>query len=187
MPDSLANKEMNDNQQERRKYLIAVAVALVLVSLPVFSALHEKHRQKELNRVGGMVGIVNSSDHRVSICIFGHDSAGVVQHRYELSPGDELVIRDSMSLAEVVAFPPKGFVDSAWMVFDDRVVARHVGEYPWEVGYNDHCIHNSVHWEYAGITVRNFNPMTGSGILKRPVRRYILSNDDYDRAVAAKR
>lgn len=174
------------DKRERRKYIIAVAVVLVLVSLPVFSALHEKHRQQELNSIGGMVGIVNSSDHRVFICLFGHDGTGAVQHKYGLSPGQEVVICDSMSQAEVEASPPKGFIDSAWIVFDDSVMVRHAGEYPWEVDYDDHCIHNSVHWEYEGITVRKFNPMTGSGILKRPVRRYILTNDDYARAVASK-
>ena len=178
---------MNDNQQERRKYIIAVAVALVLMSLPVLSALYEKQRQKELNSIGGMVGIVNTSDHQVAVTLFGHDSSGVVRRRYDLSPGEEVVICDSMSEAEVLAFPPKGFVDSAWLVFDDTLFVRHMGEYPWVVGYDDHCIHNAVHWEYEGITVRKFNPMTGSGILKRPVRRYILTNNDYDRAVAAKR
>lgn len=166
-----------------RKYVIAGLVTLALLATIPLSAYFYRRHVEQMKASGGAVGIVNLSGHRVEVLLFGHDSAGVVQRAYRLAPEDQLVIQDSMSETEVLAFPPEGFVDSALLVFDDSVSVWHKGEYPWTVGFEDHCIHNDVHWEYQGITVRRFNPKTGSGIIQRPVRRYILTDEDYNRAI----
>lgn len=161
-----------------KKYIIAGIVTLALLALIPLSAVVDRGRVERMKASGGAVGIVNQSHHRVEVLFFGHDSAGVVQRAYQIAPGDQCVLQDSMSEEEVLAFPPEGFADSALLVFDDSVLVWHKGKYPWEVGFDDHCIHNDVHWEYEGITVRRFNPVTGSRIIRRPVRRYILVDRD---------
>lgn len=170
-------------------YIIAAVVTLALLSIIPFSVLIDGYREKKIKTVGGRVGIVNLSDHRVAIHLMGHDSFGVVVRDYLLSPGDQYVIQDSMSEDEVLAFPPEGFVDSAILVFDDSVAMRHgpreqFGIYPWTADYDDHHIENRVHWCYEPL--RAGKTISGRGVGRdfyRPVRRYTLTNKDYERAV----
>lgn len=173
----------------RKVYIIAAVITVAIMASIPLRAWNEKQWQKKMNTIGGKVGIVNMSDHRVAMQLYGHDSAGVVIRDYEMEPDSELVLRDSISETEVLAFPPEGFVDSAILVFDDTVKVKHCPRefahiYPYNPDYRDHCIQERSHWQYETVTVRRWVPRGGVYIY-RPVRRYIFTNEDYDRARAA--
>ena len=159
---------------------MAIPVVLAAIGLIAFSVWYDKHRQKVLNTEGGVVGVVNTSDHRVALQLFGHDASGVTVLSETMEPQTEWKIRERISKAEVSAFPPKGLIDSALLVFDDSVSIWHKGEYPWDVQYGDHFIHCDVHWWYRSIPVviRWRGPT-----LYRPARIYSITNDDYERAL----
>lgn len=169
------------SKSDRKIHIIAAVITVAIMSTIPLRALFETQWQKKLNTVGGKVGIVNLSDYQVDIHLFGHDTQGVVVREYILLPNSEVIVLDSMSKDEVYAFPPKGFVDSALLVFDDSVAIWHKGQYLRDVTYDDHFIHNDIHWLYESITVHHWTPR-GIGYIYRPVRRYILTNEDYIRA-----
>lgn len=169
------------NVSENRSILFGVIGAVLAFGLIYWSAQNDIRRLEKLNAEGGFVGVANRSDHRVALQLFGHDGAGVTLLEQTLEPGKVWIIRDSMSKAEVTAFPPQGFVDSALLVFDDTLPVWHKGEYPWEVKYDDHCIHVDAHWTYESPVVRH--GFRGRKTLYRPTRVYFLTNDDYTRAL----
>ena len=176
-------KLVDEKKKERRWYLFAGVLTLLLVATIPLSVWRDKHRQQLYDTVGGCVGIVNETGHHVDVSLYGHDGGGVVVRRYAVEPGGEVIVQDSMSKAEVTAFPPEGFVDSAMLVFDDSVVVWHKGTYPWDAGYEKHCIHHNVHWQYESVVVRNWTPR-GSGAIYRPTRRYTLTEGDYTHSPA---
>ena len=164
-----------------KEILFGIIGTMMVFGLIYFSAWKDNQWQKKVNAEGGYVGVANRSDHRVALQFFGHDSTGVVLRNQVLEPNSEWIIRDSMSKAEVTAFPPEGFVDSALLVFDDTLPVWHKGEYPWDVKYDDHCIHVDVHWSYESPVIRQ--GFRGRKTIYRPTRVYTLTNDDYNRAV----
>ena len=115
-----------------KEILFGIIGTMVVFGLIYFSAWKDNQWQKKVNAEGGYVGVVNRSDHRVALQLFGHDETGVTLLKQTLEPGEVWIIRDSMSKAEVSAFPPKGFVDSALLIFDDTLPVWHKGEYPWD-------------------------------------------------------
>ena len=168
-------------KEENRNILFGIIGAVVAMGLIFLSVRQDKRWQDRVNAEGGVVGVVNRSDHRVAVNLFGHDSTEVVLRNQVLEPNSEWIIRDSMSKAEVTAFPPKGFVDSALLVFDDTLPVWHRGEYPWEVTYDDHCIHVDVHWSYESPIIRQ--GFRGRKTIYRPTRVYTLTNEDFERAM----
>ena len=169
------------NVEENRNILFGIIGAALLIGLIFLSAWSDNRLQKKVNTTGGIVSVYNRSDHRVAVNLFGHDSTGVVVRSQVIEPNSEWIIRDSMSKAEVAAFPPKGFVDSALLIFDDTLPVWHKGEYPWEVKYNDHCIHVDNQWFYESPVVRP-GGIRGRKTIYRPTRVYTLTNEDFERA-----
>ena len=167
--------------------LAAVITVAYFAYLLVVSPWIDRHRQDKLFGEG-KVGIVNFSGHEVALTLFGHDSAGAVcisELRLD-ADSSELVMREQMDTAEMFAFPPVGMIDSALIVFDGSVVEWHVpqrGGFGQELlpPYSDHRIYRREHWRLATVTVTGwsrFHPRT-----YYYVRRYILTPDDYRRAV----
>ena len=155
------------------------------MGLIYLSAWKDNRWQERVNEEGGVVGVVNRSDHRVAINLFGHDSTGVVVRSQVMEPNTEWIIRDSMSKTEVSDFPPMGFVDSALLIFDDTLPVWHRGEYPWEVKYNDLSIHVGLHWSYDSPIIRH--GFRGRKTIYRPTRVYTITNNDYERTIDKQR
>ncbi len=166
----------------RKVYIISALITVEIILLFSWNIVHVNNLEEELKNSGGRVGIENRTDHGVTIHIFGHDSTGVVERHYKVKPRSEFVIRDSMSEAQVVSFPPEGFVDSGILVFDDTLPLRHAPYNDYgnlRTDYKGHCIYDAVQWRYESIQEH------GSPPIYRPRRIYIITDDDYNRAVDA--
>ena len=87
-----------------KEILFGIIGTMVVFGLIYFSAWKDNQWQKKVNAEGGYVGVVNRSDHRVALQLFGHDETGVTLLKQTLEPGAVWIIRDSMSKAEVSAF-----------------------------------------------------------------------------------
>lgn len=168
--------------EEKRTFILAGLITAALLSLIPISAWFENRRQDRIDREGGIVGIVNKSDHTVALELFGHDSTGIVIRTDTLAPMTEWILLYNMSKAEVTAFTPKGVADSAILTFDDTLSVIHKGVCPWEVKYDDHCIQNREHWMYESLIVRQ-GGFRGRKTIYRPARVYTLTNNDYNRAI----
>ena len=167
--------------------LAAVITVAIFAYLLLLSPWIDRHRQGKLFGEG-KVGVVNFSGHEVALTLFGHDSAGAVcvSELHLEADSSELVMREGMDTAALFAFPPAGMIDSALVVFDGSVAEWHVPQrdsFGLEMlpPYNDHRIFRQEHWQLATVTVTGwsrFHPRT-----YYYVRRYLLTPDDYRRAV----
>ena len=168
-------------KEDNKNIVIAIFLTAAVFSLIPLSAWQENRRQDRIDAEGGIVGVVNKSDHKVALTLFGHDSSGVVVRSHTLDPQTEWIMLDSMSKAQVSAFPPQGFIDSAILTFDDTLSIIHKGECPWNVSYDDHGIHSREHWMYESLIVQR--GWRGRKAIYRPARVYTLTDEDYDRAI----
>lgn len=164
-----------------REIIFGLVGAAFVSGLILFSVWYDNRQQGKINAHGGIVGVVNRSDHRLTLSLFGHNNAGVTIHSNTLEPNTEWIILDSLSKIEVTDFPSDGDIDSALLIFDDSVPIWHKGQYPWDVKYEDHFIHNDVHWVYDPLIVRH--AFRGHKAIYRPARVYTITNNDFNRTI----
>jgi len=170
-------------QRERTKsnIITTIIVFIAIIAVFTYSIYDDKHRQEELDTFGGAVGVENKTNHTVALYFFVHESAGDTVIRHTIAPMSYWVVQDSMSKKEVANFPPTGWMDSAYLVFDDTLILRHT-DYPvWKCSFNDHCIHDKVHWRYNSLTVRNASRYHPA--LYRPLRVYYITDEDFTKSL----
>lgn len=177
---------MKTANPSRKQYIIAGIITLAIFSMLPLSIVFDNYRENKLKTSGGYVAVANLSDHRVAIRAYGHDSVSVVEHDYRLEAGEEYIIQSGMSEEEVLAFPPEGFVDSAMLLFDDSIAMRHGPQDCFGLpSYTDNNIQENIHWRYEPVQAGRASGKGGTGRpFYRAIRRYTLTNEDYDRAVS---
>lgn len=178
-------EEYKRKQRERAKStaITTILIFIAIIALMAYSVHEDKSRQRDLYTYGGAVGVENQTNHKVTVHLFIHDDAEGTVISSTLDPNGHWVVRDSMSKAEVVDFPPANWMDSGYLVFDDTLLLRHNAYPVWKIRYKDHCIHDRAVWKYESLTVRRASRYHPA--LYRPLRVYYITGEDYERAIKA--
>lgn len=104
----------------------------------------------------------------------------MLDFRHNLAPEERWVLRDSMHEYEVSNFPPRGCLDSAYIIFDDTLLLRDVNSESLWFGFTEHSIHEPTNWRFQSVFARRGGRYSPD--LYRATRTYIITDEDYDRA-----
>lgn len=134
------------------------------------------------------IRIVNKTDHKVSITLYGHENGQVVTKDCQIPAHEQVMLREDMVRDDCVEFPPREMADSALMVFDDTL-------YFWQIPALDkasiadcHSLYKPFDWDHVSIVVReeqmrpSYRPR-----LYRYGKEFVLTDRDYERAMGIKR
>lgn len=134
------------------------------------------------------IRIVNKTDHKVSINLYGHESGQTVIKECQIPAHEQVMLREDMVWGDCIDFPSREMADSALMVFDDTL-------YFWQIPALDrtsiadrHFLYNSSDWDHASIVVREertrpkYRPR-----MYRDGKEFMLTDRDYERALGIKR
>lgn len=134
------------------------------------------------------IRIVNKTDHKVLITLYGHENGQVVIKDCQIPAHEQVMLREDMVRDDCIKFPPEKMVDSALMVFDDTL-------YFWQIPALDkasiadrHSLYESSDWHHASIVVREEqNRPSYRPRLYRYGKEFVLTDRDYERALGIKR
>lgn len=179
------------------KLLLIVALAVIAVyALYIFlwiPYLDNKEKEedaaiKEYWSDKCYIQIVNKTDHKASITLYGHENGQVMTVECQILAHGQVMLREDMVFDDIREFPPKEMADSALMVFDDTL-------YYWQIPALDkasiadrHSLYERFDWESTSVVVReeqsrpSYRPR-----LYRYGKEFVLTDRDYERALGIKR
>lgn len=175
----LCNSNCVIMKENKKVYLIAGIITLLLLSLIPITALLEERKIEKLDHEGKS-GVVNVSDHDVKVVSWGRNEDGVrVKRCWHIKSKGEVVLKEHISRDSIRCFPPEGYIDSALVTFDDTLTVLHVErEGVWSNPL--HLICDLDQWTVNTICVSH------GDYRHRPkyylVHRYTFTNEDYTRA-----
>ena len=179
------------------KLMLVIALAVVAVyAFYIFlwipcSYKKEKEEDRAINEYWSdkcYIQIVNKTDHKISITLYGHENGLVVTMDCQIPSYGQVLLREDMVYDNCMEFPPKEMADSALMVFDDTL-------YYWQIPALDkasiadcHSLYKPFDWDHVSIVVReeqsrpSYRPR-----LYRYGKEFVLTDRDYERALGIKR
>lgn len=160
--------------------LIILGVVAFYVGVMWLSIYNDQQKENEIKCHGGNVGIANKSHHRVTLHLFQHNGNKVMDFRHTIAPEERWVVCDSMHEYTVSNFPTKGWLDSAYIIFDDTLLLRDLNSESMWHSFKDHSIHDAMNWRYEPVLARRGGRYSPD--LYRATRTYIITDEDYDRA-----
>jgi len=163
---------MTENQKSA--WLLFGGLALLAVLIPLSKFMGNKKQEKVLAD-GGYAYVENKSAYEVTLRLFQHDDNGVVEIHRVLAPDERWIVRDSMSAKEVKYFPPKNWLDSAYVIFNDTLQLRYVNGVS-HAG-KDHPITDHYHWKIDYEVVEPGGKYNKP--VYRPIRSYSITAGDY--------
>lgn len=134
------------------------------------------------------IRIVNKTDHKVSITLYGHESGQVVTMDCQIPAHEQVMLREDMIRDDIMEFPPREMADSALMVFDDTLCLWQIPALDKASIADRHSLYDRTDWDHASIVVReeqmrpSYRPR-----LYRYGKEFVLTDRDYERAMGIKR
>lgn len=134
------------------------------------------------------IQIVNKTDHKVSITLYGHENGRVMTMDYQIPAHGQVMLREDMVYDDIREFPPKEMVDSALMVFDDTLCLWQIPALDKASIADHHSLYERFDWENTSIVVREEQTRPSHRPrLYRYGKEFVLTDLDYERAMGIKR
>ena len=184
--------------KKNSKLLLIIAVSVVAVyAFYIFLLIpyvdkKEKEEDEAIEQYWSdkcFIQIVNKTDHKASITLYGHENGRVATLDCQIPAQEQVMLREDMVWDECRKYPPQEMSDSALVVFDDTL-------YYWQIPALDkasiadrHSLYDCFDWDYAIIVVREEKRSKADHRprLTRNGKEFVLTDRDYERALGIKR